>query len=932
MFKLRMQEIQLILPARQWGNPIQVTTAQTKTTIVSHSPSPSALAEPVVVSFTVESSLTSVVKPDGPAIVTADTGEICNAAVTNGVGSCTLSFATEGRRNLLVRYLGNGDFAPSNSAEVSHNVKRATFTRILTAVPNPSVVDQIVVFQFSVVSVSGGGDQPTGTVTVVADTGETCTGSLSSGTGTCTTDFSAFGTKTVLATYNGNTDFKTSTSVPFYQSVTKASTITEITSDLSAATQVGESVSVAFRVTSNIAAKPTGSVTVSIVGSTDSRETCTVGLSGGTGSCTITPIKAGSARAVQAVYAGTADRFASSTSPSVNHPVDKASTTIVILSDDPDSSVVGQQVTFEVRVRASTLDSLRPGGSYAIRLADDTDLCGGVLNASSEGSCTYTFTSQGFRSIKAVYLGAADYVGSTSGDETHNVDKANTTTTVSVSPSPSKLNQQVTVNVAVSAAGTGGGTPTGRVNVTAVKGGATKSCTITEISSATKSCKLTLDDVGDWTVTATYPGDSNFNGSSKNIDQTVQRVASATTVVVTPSPSVKGQSVKVEVTVAKTGEGSGTLGGSVAVTASRTDSLITKTCNITNISSGSGICYLTLDVVTEWTVEAVYAGNDDFLGSSDSTSHTVNEIPTTTTVESIAPSSSVTGQSVTVSVKVARSGVGSGTPDGNVIVTATRAGGGTASCPADITLDSGSGNCSLTLPTAGTWSIKAAYQGTTDFDPSYGTKDQTVDPSGTATTVDLDPNSSVTGQSVTVDVTVAPTGSGGGIPAGTVSVTATKSGGGSVSCPSAIVLNNGSGSCTLALTAAGDWTVSAVYSENTNYNTSTGTDNITVGKATTNLSISGHTPSPSTSGSVVTVSFNLAVTSPGSGTPTGLVTVKATTKVSGTDYEETCTATGSVGECDLVLSPAGTWKLSATYPGDDNFNSKTSADVDHTVQ
>ena len=905
------------------------TIADTKTTIVLHSPNPSALNEPVTVSFTVELALASVLKPTGPALVVADSGEICSATVTDGMGSCILIFHTEGRRSLTVRFLGNPEYSPSVSAAVNHNVKKATLTRILSAIPNPSVIGQPVIFQFSVVGVSGG-DPPTGTVTVNADSGETCTGSLSGGIGTCTITFSTAGTKTILATYNGDSDYKTSTSILYSQTVTKANTITEITSDLSTSTQVGEDITVAFRVTSSTGAKPTGDVTVSIVGSTDSRESCTGTLSNGTGSCTITPIQAGSARKVQAAYAGTADRFASSTSASVNHEVTKASTTIELLSDLPDPSVVGQSVTFQIRVRATTLSTLRPSGSFAIRLSDNTDLCSGVLNSSSEGSCTYNFDSPGVKSIKAVYLGAADYLTSNSGTSTHNVDNADSTTTVSVSPSPSVLNQQITVSATVAASGSGSGTPTGSVNISATKtGSGTKTCIIS-LTSGSGSCNISLDAIGDWTITGNYSGDSNFNTSTDSVTQTVGKVSSVTTIAATPSPSVKGQSVTFNVTVAKTGPGSGTLGGSVNVTASKTG-ITDKTCTIADISSGSGSCDITLDVVGGWTVTAAYIGNADFKSSSDSMDHTVDKIPTTTTVTSVTPAPSVAGQSVTVNVSVARSGAGSGTPDGNVVVTATRAGGGSASCPAAITLGSGSGSCNLTLDSAGSWTISAAYQGTSSFETSSATKTQTVNKADSSTAVVLNPTASVVGQSIDVAVTVSASYPGSGTPTGTVSVTATRSGGGTASCTQDINLTTGTGSCTLVLSTAGTWTVSGAYSGDANFNSSTGTKAITVGKATTDLTITGHTPSPSALGESVTVSFDLTVASPGGGTPTGPVAITATIKISSTDYVETCSASPSVGSCDLTLSQSGTWKLSAAYPGDSNYTSDTSADVNHTV-
>ncbi|MDO9086896.1 MAG: Ig-like domain repeat protein [Anaerolineaceae bacterium] len=916
------------------GYSYSVTIASTKTTISTPEPSPSAVNDLVKVSFSVDLSQTSPIKPIGTARVEASTGENCLANVTDGSGFCNLMFTIEGTRTIKVIYLGTSDFATSESPSVTHIVVRASTTKITSTTLNP-IVDQAVQIDFSVVAVTGGGGTPTGQVTVSSDTGETCTGTLTNGSGNCSITFTKSGTKNLTAVYQGNTEYKTSTSTPPYPiSIAKASTTTVITSNLSTTKQVGESISVAVSVTANISATVTGNVTISIVGSTDARETCTLSLTAGTGSCSLTLIQMGSARQVQAVYEGTTDRFAGSPSAIVTQKVDPAPTTITIISDTPAPSNVNQAVAFTVRVRANTLDTLRPSGTFSIKVIEgvsENTICTGSLDSTtSEGTCSYTFTSQGIKSIKAEYSGSTNFLANSSVLITHTVDKSDTNTNINIATNPSILNQSISVNVTVSGVGTSGTSPSGTVDITATRTGSSPlSCVITLNSSGAGTCNITPNAVGDWTVRADYKGDSNFNTSTKSITQTVNQVATTTTVSVSPTPSVVGQQVAVNVSVAKTGPGDGTLGGSVSITAKRTGST-DKTCTISNISTGSGSCNITLDAAGDWIVTAVYSGNTDFNGSQGSANHTVNKVPTITTISTISPAPSVTGQSVTVTVTVTRSGAVGGTPTGNVAITAVRAGGGSASCSAAIVLNAGSGNCNLILPTAGEWTITAVYEGTTIFDTSSGSKAQTVNKANTTTTVTLPTTSIVVGQSFTVSVAVAASSPGSGTPTGKVVVTAKKDNV-TVNCSADIDLASTLKTCTISLPSVGEWTVTGAYSGDDNFNTSSGTSTKTVAQATTTLAITT-SPSSSIIGQTVNVIFDLKVVAPGSGTPTGSITATAKIKVTGTDYEVPCTGSVANGSCSFILSQLGTWKVSATYPGDSNYKNVTSSEINHTVQ
>jgi hypothetical protein len=91
-------------------------------------------------------------------------------------------------------------------------------------------------------------------------------------------------------------------------------------------------------------------------------------------------------------------------------------------------------------------------------------------------------------------------------------------------------------------------------------------------------------------------------------------------------------------------------------------------------------------------------------------------------------------------------------------------------------------------------------------------------------------------------------------------------------------------------------------------------------KFSTVTTIVSDDPDPSRWGQEVTIVFT--VTSP-DGTPTGNVTV--------TDGVNTCVGTVAAGSCSTVLTRVGARTLTATYPGDANFNGSTSPGVAHTV-
>ena len=187
---------------------------------------------------------------------------------------------------------------------------------------------------------------------------------------------------------------------------------------------------------------------------------------------------------------------------------------------------------------------------------------------------------------------------------------------------------------------------------------------------------------------------------------------------------------------------------------------------------------------------------------------------------------------------------------------------------------------------------------------------------GTTTTITGDsPDPSVVGQAIAVSFTVT-----GAAPTPTGNVTVTD---GVATCVGALDAS-ATGSCNLIPTTAGVKTLHRDLCGGCHPRWADASMGIlhTVNAASTTTTITGDTPDPSTVNTAYTVAFTVTAAAPGTGTPTGNVTVS--------DGAATCTATVAVGTCSLTSTTTGAKTLTATYAGDGNFLT-SSGTTAHTV-
>src|ERR1043165_3964664 len=202
-------------------------------------------------------------------------------------------------------------------------------------------------------------------------------------------------------------------------------------------------------------------------------------------------------------------------------------------------------------------------------------------------------------------------------NNTVTVGKANTTTTITNAVAlgtASVVGQPVTVtwNVAVNAPGSLGTPLTGNVTVS----DGTNQCTA---AVSAGQCDVTFTSAGAKSLTATYAGDTNYNGSASSpaTAHTVNKADTTTTITSdNPDPSTPGQSVTVQWTTTVNVPGAGTPTGNVTVTVSGG----AETCSA---GVGANQCSLVLNATGNRTITATYAGDTNFNTSSDTESHTV---------------------------------------------------------------------------------------------------------------------------------------------------------------------------------------------------------------------------------------------------------------------------------------------------------------------
>ncbi len=499
---------------------------------------------------------------------------------------------------------------------------------------------------------------------------------------------------------------------------------------------------------------------------------------------------------------------------------------------------------------------------------------------------------------------ATDPAGDTSEFSADLLVQGATTTVVVSSVNPSVFGQPFTLTATVSPTAVGQSTPTGSVGFfdgTTELGSVLLSDGIAQFGTAALI-------VGSHSITAQYFGDGNFVGSTSPVVSQIVGQASTTMVLVAnPASSVFGQPVTFTATVTADTPGAGTPTGTISFMEGST-TLDTETLGSSTTASFSTSAL----AVGSATVTAVYSGDGDFVSSSSSTTVTIYQASTITSLTA-SPTFATSGQPVTLTATIAVVAPGAGAPTGSVQFFNGTTTLGTASLSGDTAILT-----TTTLP-VGTDSLTAEYLGDSNFTVSTSSAVSVAIGISTTTTLSSPTNPSVFGQSVTFTAAVAPT-SGNGTPTGTVTFYD-----GSTALGTA-TLSAGKASLKTASVSIGSQAITAVYGGDSTYASSTSavlTQTVSQDSTTTKVTSSAN---PSVYGQAVTLTATVKAASPGSGTPTGRVTFYDGTTSLGSGI-----LSGGTSTLSTAFVIIGSHSITAVYSGDLDFTGSTSLAVTQTV-
>jgi len=595
--------------------------------------------------------------------------------------------------------------------------------------------------------------------------------------------------------------------------------------------------------------------------------------------------------------------------------VNRATSTPVVV-DIPNPSTYGATVTFTATLAASG-GGVRPTGTVQF-FAAGVPLGSPQTLVSGTASVTSAMLPAGSQSITAEYRPGSDpnYVGQTSLAITQTVSKATSTPGVAGTPNPTTFGDGVTFTATILAAGAGV-VPTGTIQFrdNGVNIGTPVALVGGRATFTTSALSAT-----DHAITAVYSGDASYLAATSPVfTQTVNRIASATTLTTPAGTTVHGTAVTFTATVPSVGAG-GVVSGIVTFFDDTVPGARVALAAV-NILSGTATFTTTSLPAGTRTIVAVYDGNSNYAGStSGSVSRTVTQATSTPTLTNV-PATSNYGSAVTLTASVPTV-TGGRTPTGSVTFMDGTTTLGT------VALDA-AGNAVLTVSTlaAGAHTLSASYSGDANYVARTSlTMPQTVNKVLGATTVAGLPNPSTYGDSVTITATVARVGAGA---AATGSVTFKD---GTTVLGTATLSAAGTATLTTAALAAGARSFTVAYAGDANYLASTSTAvPQTVNKAT-------RTPTLTVSAATTTYGDSITYTTTvpavgGSGTvaPTGTVQFLDGALVLGTG---TITLVNGVATATLTTrAVAGgvNKSITARYSGDTNYALTTSAVIAQTV-
>jgi hypothetical protein len=895
-----------------------------------------------------------------------------SGALSGGSGSATFNLPAGepvGTYRIHAVYNPGNDYQGSSDATHALSISPASTSTVGASTPATfSPAAQSVTLSAKVTS--GGANVSEGTVTfTVFDAGNVQVGQpVSGGTvsdGNASVAYAlpagqAVGTYTIQAVYNPGADYQGSTDAAHTLSIAKSATSTAAAPTSTPFSTSSQTLTLSAAVTSGGAGLNEGTVTFSVfaAGNVQVGQSVTSGtVSAGNASASFAlPAgrPAGTYR-IQSVYNPGPDCLASSDASHMLTVSPATSSTVAANASAP-FSTGSQAVTVSANVTSGGANVNEGTLTFTLFTAGHVQVgqpvTSGTVSGGS-GSAALNLPAgepAGAYTIQAVYNPGPDYQGSSDATHTLTIGPALTTTAESNSTATFATSMQ---SVALQALVTSGGIGVSEGTVTftvftadnvQVGSAVTSSAVSAGNAAATFAVPAELG-AGTYTIQAVYNPGPDYVGST-NATGTLNIAPAAATIsssVVSTAYSLASQPLQLSATV--TGAGAGVNEGTVTFTVfGAGNAQIGAPVTSATVAGGNATATYTLpagQVAGTYTIQAVYNPGPDYQTTTNSSPHlVVGPAATTLSAASASASFSATGESVTLSARVALAG-NLGVNEGTVTFTVLAAGNkqvGTAVTSG--TLVNGNASAVYTLPggtVVGSYTIAAVYNPGPDCQTSTDSSQSLA--VAAATTVAAAANDSAVFATASQTLMLGANVISNGLGVNEGSVTFTVLTAGNVQVGSAVTSGpvvRGAATAAFVLPAgepAGLYTIEAVYSAGPDYQGSADkAHTLTIAPATTQ-----------TAAADATTVFNLAeqsvilsaaVTDGGSRVNEGSITFtlySASLQQEGVATTSTALVNG-VGSVTYELSgglSAGSYTIQAVYnPGADYQGSTDSA---HTL-
>lgn len=350
-------------------------------------------------------------------------------------------------------------------------------------------------------------------------------------------------------------------------------------------------------------------------------------------------------------------------------------------------------------------------------------------------------------------------------------------------------------------------------------GDAIAGCTSLGFVAGVATCTTTYSTTGAHTIVAGYSGDAGFSPSTAHVDVTIGAPASTTATGVdlaaAPTDPVTGQLVTLTATVDPAPDG-----GTVAFADGSTP---VSGCAAVAVDIYTGIarCQIAYGATGSHAFTAAYSGDTLYDPSTSAAADVTVSAPAggggltaVTTTLGANPTQPAPGDPVTLTADLDPAAAGGSVTflDGGDPITHC------SSAP----VSSGSAQCTVTFPTGGAHTLRAAYSGDATYAPSTSAALPLTVQAATTTTFTDGPGQVTSNSTHTYTVTVSPAPPGGTVAFGL--------GGSAVAgCQSvAVDTTTGKASCSITLSAAGANTLTADFTGTTGFAGSSATQTVNV--------------------------------------------------------------------------------------------------------